>query len=186
MARTPKPRLALGARRRLRAPGRHLAALDTWAEGFRGAYPEPSAQPVVHWHLPADERLVSPPWAEVAHQAHALKALLRAATLLREAKPPERARETIYVVTHWPQVFMAEVGVFLDADYAASFERRASPYQTWTPLQRPRDLARELGLDVPSPFVQRGFHEVSREEPDGPTHESEVWIWREPLPAARS
>ncbi len=51
------------ARRKLRAPAKHLAALDAWAESFQGQYPEASTRPVVHWHLPADERLVSPPWA---------------------------------------------------------------------------------------------------------------------------
>lgn len=186
MARAPKPRLALGARRKLRAPGKHLAALDAWVEKFRGQYPAGSTRPVESWHLPVDERLVSPPWAEVAHQAHALKALLQAAAFLHAAKPPCRSGEKIYIITHWPKMFMAEVGVFLDPAYAATFETRTSPTQTWSPLPKERDLARDLGIAVPSPFLQRGYHEVSRDEPEAPAFETEVWIWREPLPSARS
>ncbi len=48
-----------------------------------------------------------------------------------------------------------------------------------------RTLAGELRLDVPPPFIQRGYHELSSDEPDGPVHQSEIWIWREPLPGPR-
>jgi len=184
VARSPNARLALGKARKLRSPAKHLAALDAWAETFRDWYPDPSGRAVVHWHLPADQRLVSPPWAEAAHQAHALTALLQAAARLRAARPPARRGETIYVVTHWPEMFMAEVGVFYDAAYAAAFEVRTSPLQTWTPLPAPRSLARELEVDVPPGFEEHGYNERQQDGPSEPVFSSEVWIWREPLPAA--
>ncbi|MFK4979954.1 hypothetical protein, partial [Klebsiella pneumoniae] len=85
----PVARLALGKRRRLRTPETHLAAIEAWAEGFRGVWPDGQhAGPHVHWHLPADQRLVDPPWAEEKHQARAVAALLVVAAHLRTARPP--------------------------------------------------------------------------------------------------
>lgn len=182
MANPPRPRLALGNRRKLRNPRKHLAALDTWAESFRDRYPERTTRPAAHWHLPADERLVSPPWAETAHQAHALKALLRAALLLSAARPPGRAGETVYVISHWPSMFMAEVGVFLDPAYARTFEIRSSPHQTWTRLPQERDLAQALSVEIEAPLEQHGYREVMQREADESAFETEVWIWREPFP----
>ncbi len=111
-----------------------------------------------------------------------MKALLRAASLLQQAKPRQRARETIYVVHALANVFMGRVGVFLDADYAAAFETRNSPYQTWTPLPPERNLATSWASTCAALRPAR-LSPVSREEPDGPVHESEVRMWREPLPA---
>ncbi|RTL71715.1 MAG: DUF3916 domain-containing protein [Hyphomicrobiales bacterium] len=178
----PVARLALpGKRRRLRKPETHLAAIDAWADGFRGVWPEAADdRSHVHWHLPADQRLVDPPWAAEPHQARALGALLSVAAHLRAARPPEHARQIVYVVLHWPTLFMAEVGVFLDPDYAAGFEMRSATSQTWTPLPEGSSLLQRLGVTCPAGFVEHGYRE--RYDNGDDVTESEVWVIREPLP----
>jgi hypothetical protein len=174
-------RLALGKRRRLRKPETHLAAIEAWADGFRGVWPEAQdAGPLVHWHLPADQRLVDPPWAEEPHQARAVAALLVAAAHLRAARPPQRASQIVYIVLHWPTMFMAEVGVFLDPAYARGFEVRSGPTQTWTPLPAGTSLMQRLRLTLPEGFSEHGYRE--RYVDDDDVYESQVWVIREPLP----
>jgi hypothetical protein len=185
MTRFPVARLARDGARPLRNPERHLKALEDWATGFARTYPEPDpCRPHVHWHLPADQRLVDPPTARPGHLRRALQALVEAARLLAEAKPAGRTDEIVYVLLNWPEVFMAEVGVFLDPAYGRDFEKRSHPGQVWTPLPPERSLARDLGLILPPGFVERGYRERSEEEDaDGGLriYESDIWIIREPI-----
>jgi hypothetical protein len=185
MTKFPVARLARDGARPLRNPERHLKAIEGWAAGFARTYPEPdSYRPVVHWHLPADQRLVNPPTARPEHQRRALQALIEAARMMAEAKPAGRADEIVYVLLHWPEVFMAEVGVFLDPAYGRDFEKRTHRSQVLTPLPPERSLARDLGLILPTGFVERGYRERSEEEDahDGlRIYESDIWIIREPI-----
>lgn len=182
-------RLALEGRRPLRNAERHLAKIEQWANGFAGFYPEPGHRYRLadHWHLPADQRLLDPLHARPEHQRRVAQALLAAAGHLAAARPAGRDGETVYVALHWPALFMAEVGVFLDADYAANFENRPHPSQRWTLLDPAgRSLVRELHLTLPAGFVERGYHERSEEEDPrepGATMilETEIWIIREPI-----
>lgn len=177
----PSARLVLGAPRRLRKPEKHLVAIEAWAESFRGVWPAMDGhRPHAHWHLPADQRLVDPPWADRTHQVRAVAALLAAAAHLRAARPPECDHQVIYIVLHWPALFMAEVGIFLDPAYAATFERRSDPSQTWTHLQPERSLAERLQIALPDGFAEYGYWE--RHVGDNHVHEGEVWVMREPLP----
>lgn len=182
-------RLALGRTRPLRNAEKHLKAVEAWAAAFAGIFPPPGDghRPCAHWHLPVDQRLVAPPTAKPAHQARVLKAMLEAATSLALARPAARSGERVYVVTHWPDMFMAEVGVFLDPDYGRSFESRTGPYQTWTLLDpRERSLLGHLGLSLPAGWVEHGYHqhmEDPDDEEDGKVRvfENEVWVIREPF-----
>ncbi len=186
---TPVPRLALGKTRPVRNAGKHLKAVDDWAAGFAGFFPPPGDQyrPCDHWHAPVDQRLVDPPSARRDNQRRVLQAMIHAAAHLVAARPANRAKEKIYILTRWPDLFMAEVGVFLDPAYGKRFERRAHRYQTWTPLnRRHRSLVRDLGLVLPEGWTGRGYRERQEdpddEEPGGcRIFESEVWVIGEPI-----
>lgn len=185
----PDARLAAGRRRPLRDAERHLARIEAWAAGFAGTYPDPGHRYrlVESWNLPADQRLVDPPQARPEHRRRAAQALLDAASRLAGARPAGRDGETVYALVRWPSLFMAEVGVFLDGDYARNFEHRPHPSQRWTPLDpAQRSLVRELGLAVPAGFIERGYHErIEEEDPGEPggmfVHEAEIWVIREPI-----
>lgn len=183
------PRLALGQARPPRNAEKHLKAVEDWAAEFAGSFPPPGSEfrPCAHWHVPVDQRLVDPSNARPEHQRRVLQAMIDAATHLVAARPAERAGDKVYVVTHWPAVFMAEVGVFLDPAYGRDFERRTHRLQTWTLMDpRERSLIRDLGLVLPAGFVERGYHE-RQEDPDEEApggvrvFESEVWLFREQI-----
>jgi hypothetical protein len=181
-------RLALERRARLRRPERHLERLAAWARSFEGVFPEPAPprRPVAHWHLPVDQRLVDPPWAERAHQARAVQCLLDAAAAVRRARPAGLDWQRVYAAVSWPKPFGSEVGVFLDPDYGREFEVRDHPTQRWTPIAAGRSLAAELGLAIPEGFVEAGYDErMEEEDPDAPgglfVLEREIWMIREPL-----
>lgn len=179
-------RLALDGRRPLRTPEKHLTAIEDWARGFADRFPEPGTQyrPVEHWHLPADQRLVSPPTATRESQRRALQALIEAAHLLVAARPADRADEVVYVALTWPDLFMAEVGVFLDPAHGRDFEKRTQPGQIWTPMPPGPSFAGDLGLVLPPGFAEHGYRERSEfEEDDAPggirVYEADIWIIRE-------
>jgi hypothetical protein len=186
---TSVPRLALGKTRQIRNAEKHLKAVDDWAAGFAGYFPQPgnAYTPCSHWHVPVDQRLVDPPGARPENQRRVLQAMIHAAGHLAAARPANRTKEKIYVLTRWPEMFMAEVGVFLDPAYGKRFERRSHRYQTWTPLdRRHRSLVRELGLVLPQGWTERGYQE-RQEEPDDAEpggcriSEGEIWMIGEPI-----
>jgi len=185
----PVPRLALGKTRPVRNAEKHLKAVEDWAAGFAGFFPAPGDRyrPCDHWHVPVDQRLVDPPNARPEHQRRVLQAMIDAARHLVAARPKNRTKEKVYILTRWPDLFMAEVGVFLDPAYGRHFECRAHRYQTWTPLdRRRRSLVRDLGLVLPTGWRERGYHERQEdpddEEPGGiRVFESEVWVIGEPI-----
>lgn len=181
-------RLALGRKAKLRKPDRHLDELAAWAKSFAGLFPDAPRprQPVVHWHLPVDRRLVDPPWAERAHQAKAIQCLLDAAATVRRARPADRGAQRVYVVVTWPQPFDSQFGVFVDPEYGREFERRDHPAQRWTPIAAGRSLASELGLAIPEGFAEAGYDErIEEDDPDAPdglfVAQREIWMIREPL-----
>lgn len=179
-------RLVFSPARRLRKPGKHLAALAEWAAAFEGAFPEDGDPICEHWHLPVDRRLVDPPWANRADQVRALQLLLDAAAALARARPARLAHQRVYALLFWPEPSASEIGVFVDPAYGADFERRDHPSQRWTPLDPAgRSLARELGLAVPDGFSEAGYRErceeADEEAPGGTSvFEREVWMVREP------
>lgn len=185
----PVPRLALGKARPVRNAEKHLKAIEDWAAGFAGFFPPPGDEyrPCDHWHVPVDQRLVDTAGARPEHQRRVLQAMIDAATGLAAARPHNRATEKVYVLTRWPELFMAEVGVFLDPAYGRGFEHRSHRYQAWTLLDpRERSLVRDLGLFLPKGWAERGYHE-RQEDPDDEApggiriYESEVWMLGEPI-----
>lgn len=180
-------RLALGKTRPLRNVEKHLRAVDDWAAEFAGFFPPDDAHRVcAHWHLPVDQRLADPARARPDHQRRMLQAMIDAAGHLRAARPADRADEAVYVLTRWPALFMAEVGVFLDPAYGRTFEDRTDPGQRWTRLDpAERSLVRELGLALPTGFTERGYHErIEEKDPSTPdglfVAESEIWMIGDP------
>lgn len=184
------PRLHLAARpRRLRDAERHLAAIDAWASGFAGAFPEEPTHPQCEtYSLPADMRLTDRPTTRPAYQARCANALLFAAARLRAARPPGLAHRKIAVMIFQPDMFMSEVQVFNDPGYYRTFEVRTGHYQVWTRLPPERSLVQELGLVLPDGFVERGWLDTdTNEDPDEASgwrvFTGEVWMIGEPVPA---
>ncbi|QCK87095.1 DUF3916 domain-containing protein [Phreatobacter aquaticus] len=185
----PVIRLSFGKSRPLRKPEKHVAAVEDWAAAFSGTFPGPGgpSRPCEHWHLPVDQRLVPLAQQNPDYARRLLQALLEAGRHLVAARPEARTRDTVYVAVGWPDMFMSEVGVFLDPAYGRDFERRTHRYQTWTLLNpRARSLVAELGLILPEGWVEHGYHE-RQEDPDDEApggirvFEDEIWVLREPI-----
>jgi len=183
-------RIVFEPARALRKPEKHLTAMRDWADAFKGWYPEDSEEARrsghIHWHAPVDRRLMDPPWAEPTHCAAAFQLLLDVAGHLRAARPPALSWQRLYVALFQPEAWASEVGIFTDIDYGHGFEDRDHPSQTWTPLNpRTHSLDRDLGLSIPTGFVEQGYHERSEmedeDEPDGWfIYERDIWMIREP------
>ncbi len=170
-----------------------LAALDAWADGFAGFFPEPRRPEFDvcdHWHLPVDQRLLDGPDADPDHGRRAVAALLRAAEHMRDARPARRSHRIVYAILDPPGFWSAEVGVFHSPEYARDFEVRTHPSQTWTPLPAGRSALADLGLAPPEGFAEYGYHDRMEDEDEDEAAEGgirvterEIFIIREPLPA---
>ncbi len=182
MAEPPRARLALPGSSPPADRAGQIREIQDWAQGFEGRWPEVTGRPVTHWHLPADQHFVDPPSADRGDQCKCAAALLLAAGHLMSARPAHCADAQVYAAIFWPEMFMSEAGVFHDAEYARGFDRRAGPYETWTPLDPvSRSLARELGFEVPRGFSESGFAVVR--SGDDVTHTGEIWLYRTRLAA---
>lgn len=81
-----------------------------------------------------------------------------------------------------PDLFMSQICLFSDPAYFRSFTNRTHLRQCWTPVRPERRLSIDLGLSVPTGFLELGFHE-RMQEPDETdasklvvTYEGEVWM----------
>ncbi len=117
-------RLDIKPRKKLRNPDRHLRALKRWADGFEGFFPAEAQrrdQRFLNWKIPIHSKLVS--------EAHTTPAILRtcilrlvdAAAHLQAAKPADCASMPVAALIRYPNLFDAEVTVFVDPEYFYSF-----------------------------------------------------------------
>jgi hypothetical protein len=180
-------RLALDETSRVRNPGRHIKALQLWANRFQDWFPpKPDWNPVEHWHPPIDQRLTRPATTSPAIQRQVAAALLAAAANLLAAKPCKHERAVVAALLDTPDLFGSEVQVFFDEAYFQRFTAD-DVVRTWSALPANRSLAGEMGFSVPHGLFELGFHcRVLINEPDAALreyYEHEVWWYPDRLPA---
>lgn len=133
---------------------------------------------------PVASNIINPPSATYEMQRRYVTLVLQAAQRLRSIKPPELAKTRVVAFVTWPKLFDSGVDVFFDPDYWNSFTTRNSADQVWTPLAVNESLSAQLNIDIPSGFIEHGYHFFNSDDSFKPpyTEEGQVWFYSESLP----
>jgi hypothetical protein len=179
-------RLDLQPLKRLRNPGRHLRALDRWAAGFEGFFPDAGAlgldQPMLYWKVPIPSKLVADKHTTPEIRRRVILALIDAARRLDAARP-ETCTLPVVAFIGYPDLFASEVALFLDPGALIGYLPAPAPSRAaygdfWCETGPPHHTPlADLAIPLPPGFRAAGYHEKSLSDPDtGQIHETDRWV----------
>ena len=143
---------------------------------YTEAFPEEDHAGWGYWHLhvPVDQAVIdsqkTPHWV----RRQCVQSLMDRSEHLRHLKPAADEAIRVVALISLPDLWDSQIIVFFGDKYFGRFFERDLEGQTWTPLRESRSLAREWGLEIPSGFQEKGYHESIRDEDY--SREGEVWL----------
>ena len=177
---TPR-RLDLHPRKKLRGRARHeraflaeMQALDRWTPIAAGRF--------ANAKLPVYEKAVA-----LRHGSATFRRAVVASLLDQAAKLAGRTPSRVAAIIDWPELWLSELCVFHDADYATGFDPatrvgQVRPARTtwdggWVEARDPAsDLFAELDLTIPRGFTAHGIEIVEYDTDTAHLTTREEWV----------
>jgi hypothetical protein len=169
-------RLAL-SNKKLRGVPRRLRAIDRWAEGFNGYFPDLSpllekGERYYNWKIPVHASLVQGKQATLEQKAACAQAMIKACSYLMAAKPPRWKAVRVTADIQLPHMFWSELCLYLDEAYFESHVRSAPAAGK---------LSARWSLSLPPGIHERGIaYELA--DDNGRTQPVEQWFFGETGP----
>lgn len=143
---------------KIRNPNRHIRALEKWASGFQGYYPERSNERYINFKIWTLDRLVEGPKAQHEWKQKALQQLIVVAKNLVAAKPEEeKGKSWVAILLCYPNLWSSEVTVFFDKEYYENFQPREGLLSS--------SISKQYDIDLPENLLELGY-QVSWEDQD--------------------
>jgi hypothetical protein len=156
---------------KLRNPDRHIRALEKWASGFQGYYPERTSERYINFKIWTLDRLVEGPKAKHEWKQKALKQLIVVAKNLIAAKPEnEKGKSWVAILLCYPNLWSSEVTVFFDKEYYESFQPREGLLSG--------SINKRYGIELPPELMELGYDVCWEDEDENGevyTHSEERW-----------
>lgn len=163
--------------RKLRGTRRRFRALRQWADQFVDWFPSLGSfhRGYLHWKLPVHRLFVEGRHVRRSTQRDVVEILLGICANLKANQPQTHVPIRVIAIVTLPQIFDADITIFLGSEHYDGFFNRNTDYQRWTPLPATRSLRKEWALSAANDLQEFGMSETI--DDDDFHRRGELWFY---------